>query len=136
LPDHAAARTRGGGRRASATTYRRNGPALCGPCLVGDWTVKNITLSFGNGSSSGGVPGEVDIAPDGRTQLISTGASYTSSSGAGGFRVSGIETFRLDWSAGSDISGRLSVSDDNDTGVTVEIGGHVVRGSGGASAWG
>ena len=49
-------------------------------------------------------------------------------------RVSGIETFKFGFpTITTALSGPLSVSDDQDTGVTVEIDGTVMSGKGSAS---
>ena len=118
----------------TGATYTVSGMKdVCGACLVGDWTATRVTLTSASGSLTGGVGAEVDIAPDGSTQLISSGTVYTSSAGPEQVRVSGTETFRLGFPAiTTALSGPLSVSDDNDTGVTVEIDGAVVSGNGGA----
>jgi hypothetical protein len=102
---------------------------VCGACLIGDWTATKVTLTGASGSLTGGVGAEVDIAPGGSSQLISSGTVYTSSGGPEQFRVSGIETFHLGFPASTiALSAPLSVSDDNDAGVTVEIDGRVVSG--------
>ena len=43
------------------------GPATCGACLVGDWTVTNLKLNTQGVIHSGGAGTQVDIAADGTT---------------------------------------------------------------------